>query len=105
MHAALAGKVRTDLTFREYASLFGFFRSAVLQESRWLEVAIAHTIEREAHLKLRANKAMPMISAAQEMLKRTPSDEIKGIRFLARVHSTETYRSDLFIVDRTKRSV
>lgn len=104
MQAALAGEVRTDATFGEYASLFGFFRSAVMQEGRLLEVAIEHAIEREPHLKLLTTKPMPIVPAAQEMLKRTPSDEIKGIRFSTRVHSTETYRPDLFVVHRTKHS-
>lgn len=104
MKAALAGEVRTDITFGEYASLFGFFRSAVMQEGRLLEVAIAHAIEREPHLQLLTTRPMPIVPAAQEMLKRTPSDEIKGIRFSARVHSTETYRPDLFVVHRTKHS-
>lgn len=104
MQSALAGEVRTDATFGEYASLFGFFRSAVMQEGRLLEVAIAHAIERQSHLKLLTTKPMPIVPAAQEMLKRTPSDEIKGIRFSTRVHSTETYRPDLFVVHRTKHS-
>lgn len=104
IQSALAGEVRGDATFGEYASLFGFFRSAVMQEGRLLEVAIAHAIEREPHLKLLTTKPMPIVPAAQEMLKRTPSDEIKGIRFSARVHSTETYRPDIFVVHRTKHS-
>lgn len=32
MKAALAGEVRGDITFGEYASLFGFFRSAVMHD-------------------------------------------------------------------------
>ena len=38
------------------------------------------------------------------MLKRTPADEIKGVPFPSRVHSTETYKPDLFVVNRTKHS-
>ncbi len=104
MQSALAGEVRTDATFGEYASLFGFFRSAVMQEGRLLEMAIAHAVERQPHLKLLTTKPMPIVPAAQEMLKRTPSHEIKGIRFSTRVHSTETYRPDIFVVHRTKHS-
>lgn len=33
MKAALAGEVLDDSTFGEYASLFGFFRSAVMQNA------------------------------------------------------------------------
>ena len=51
-----------------------------------------------------ASTALPIVPAAQEMLKRTPADEIKGVPFPSRVHSTETYKPDLFVVNRTKHS-
>ncbi|GLQ79171.1 hypothetical protein GCM10007881_26890 [Mesorhizobium huakuii] len=104
MKAALAGEVRGDITFGEYASLFGFFRSAVMQEGRLLELAIGQAVQKNPDLKLLPTTAMPIVPAAQEMLKRTPSDEIKGVRFPSRVHSTETYKPDLFVVNRTKHS-
>jgi hypothetical protein len=47
---------------------------------------------------------MPIVPAAQEMLKRTPSEDLKGVRFPSRVHATETYRPDLFVVNRTRHS-
>jgi hypothetical protein len=47
---------------------------------------------------------MPIVPAAQEMLKRTPADQLKGVRVPSRVHATETYRPDLFIVNRTRHS-
>ncbi|MBA1140695.1 hypothetical protein [Mesorhizobium neociceri] len=104
MKAALAGEVRGDITFGEYASLFGFFRSAVMQEGRLLELAIGQAVQKNPDLKLLPTTAMPIVPAAQEMLKRTPADEIKGVRFPSRVHSTETYKPDLFVVNRTKHS-
>lgn len=104
MKAALAGEVRDDLTFGDYASLFGFFRSAVMQEGRLLEMAIEHAVLNNANLKLLPAKAMPIVPAAQEMLKRTPSEEIKGVRFPSRVHATETYKPDLFVMNRTSHS-
>ncbi|AID30403.2 hypothetical protein BFX40_02470 [Mesorhizobium sp. SEMIA 3007] len=104
MKAALAGEVRGDITFGEYASLFGFFRSAVMQEGRLLEMAVELAVQRNPNLKLLPTKAMPIVPAAQEMLKRTPSEEIKGVRFPSRVHSTETYKPDLFVVNRTTHS-
>jgi hypothetical protein len=99
MKAALAGEVRDDDTFGEYASLFGFFRSAVMQEGRLLEAAIERATQENPDLKLLPTKPMPIVPAAQEMLKRTPSDEIKGVRFPSRVHATETYKPDLFVVN------
>ncbi|MER8882994.1 hypothetical protein [Mesorhizobium sp. M0816] len=104
MKAALAGDVRGDITFGEYASLFGFFRSAVMQEGRLLELAIGQAVQKNPDLKLLPTTAIPIVPAAQEMLKRTPSDEIKGVRFPSRVHSTETYKPDLFVVNRTTHS-
>jgi hypothetical protein len=99
MKAALAGEVRDDSTFGEYASLFGFFRSAVMQEGRLLETAIEQSAQENPDLKLLPTKPMPIVPAAQEMLKRTPSDEIKGVRFPSRVHATESYKPDLFVVN------
>ena len=79
MKAALAGESRDDITFGDYASLFGFFRSAVMQEGRLLEMAIEQAVQKNPDLKLLPTKPMPIVPAAQEMLKRTPSDEIKGV--------------------------
>ncbi len=104
MKAALAGEVRADITFGAYASLFSFFRSAVMQEGRLVEMAIAQAIQRNDHLKLLPTKAMPIVAAAQEMLKRTPADEITGVRFPSRVHAAETYKPDLVVVNRTRHS-
>lgn len=104
MKAALAGEARDDITFGEYASLFGFFRSAVMQEGRLLETAIEQAVQRNPDLKLLPTKPMPIVPAAQEMLKRTPSDEIKGVRFPSRVHATESYKPDLFVVNRQNHS-
>jgi hypothetical protein len=100
MAAALAGETREDSTFGDYASVFGFCRSAVMQEGRLLEDSIALAVRRHPDLMLLAPKKMPVVPAAQEMLKRTPPDEIKGIRFPSRVHATKSYRPDLFVVDR-----
>lgn len=104
MKAALAGEVRDDSTFGEYASLFGFFRSAVMQEGRLLEAAIEQATQENPDLKLLPTKPMPIVPAAQEMLKRTPSDEIKGVRFPSRVHATESYKPDLFVVNKQTHS-
>lgn len=104
MTAALAGETRDDSTFGEYASVFGFCRSAVMQEGRLLEDSIALAVRRDPDLMLLPPKPMPIVPAAQEMLKRTPSEEIKGIRFPSRVHATESYRPDLFVVNRAKHS-
>ncbi len=104
MTSALAGEARDDSTFGDYASVFGFCRSAVMQEGRLLEDSIALALRRHPDLMLLPPKPMPIVPAAQEMLKRTPSDEIKGIRFPSRVHATESYRPDLFVVNRVKHS-
>jgi len=104
MKAALAGEGRDDITFGEYASLFGFFRSAVMQEGRLLEMAIEQAVQKNPDLKLLPAKPMPIVPAAQEMLKRTPSEEIKGVRFPARVHATESYKPDLFVANSTTHS-
>jgi hypothetical protein len=104
MAAALASETRDDNTFGDYASVFGFCRSAVMQEGRLLEDSIALAVRRHTDLMLLPPKPMPIVPAAQEMLKRTPSDEIKGIRFPSRVHATESYRPDLFVVNRAKHS-
>lgn len=99
MKAALATEAREDSTFGDYAPLFGFFRSAVMQEGRLIELAVEQAIRRNPDLTLLPVKAMPIVPAAQEMLKRTPSDQIKGVRVPARVHATESYRPDLFVVN------
>lgn len=104
MDAAQAGSVRADQTFGEYASLFSFLRSCVMQEGRLLELAIAEAAQANPNLKLLPAKAMPIVPSAKEMLKRTPGDAIKGIRFPSRVHSTESYTPDLFIVDQVRHT-
>ena len=104
MKAASAGEVRDDLTFGDYAYLFGFFRSAVIQEGWLVEMAIEQAVLSNPDLKLLPAKAMPIVPTAQEMLKRTPSDEIKGGRFPSRAHATETYKPDLFVMNRTSHS-
>jgi hypothetical protein len=102
--AALAAEAREDVTFGEYAPLFGFFRSAVMQEGGLVELAVEQAIRRDPNLALLPVKPMPIVPAAQEMLKRPPADQLKGIRVPARVHATETYRPDLFIVNRLRHS-
>lgn len=104
MKGALAGEIRDDSTFGQYASLFGFFRSAVMQEGRLLELAIEQAVRGNPILKLLPTKAMPIVPAALEMLRRTPPDEIKGVRFPSKVHTTESYKPDLLIVNRAKHS-
>jgi hypothetical protein len=104
MKAALAAEAREDVTFGEYAPLFGFFRSAVMQEGRLVELAVEQAVRQDPNLALLPIKPMPIVPAAQEMLKRTPADQLKGVRVPARVHATETYRPDLFIVNRTRHS-
>jgi hypothetical protein len=85
-------------------ALFGFFRSAVMQEGRLLELAIEQAVQKNPDLRLLPTKPMPIVPAAQEMLKRTPSDEIKGVRFPSKVYSKESYKPDLFVVSRTRHS-
>jgi hypothetical protein len=104
MKAALATEAREDVTFGEYAALFGFFRSAVMQEGRLVELAVEQAVRQDPDLALLPIRAMPIVPAAQEMLKRTPPDQLKGVRVPSRVHATETYRPDLFIVNRTRHS-
>ncbi|WP_292464721.1 hypothetical protein [Mesorhizobium sp.] len=101
MSAALAAEAREDVTLGDYASLFGFLRSAVMQEGRLVEMAVQQAVQHNSGLLLLPAKPMPIVPAAQEMLKRTPADQLKGVRFPVRVHSTETYRPDLFVVNRT----
>lgn len=104
MRAALAGENRDDATFGDYAPLVGFCRSSVMQEGRLLEMAIEQAVQRNSDLKLLPTQAMPIVPAAQEMLKRTPPDEIKGVRFPSRVHATESYKPDLFVVNQIRHS-
>lgn len=104
MNAALAAEAREDVTLGDYASLFGFFRSAVMQEGRLVEMAVEQVVRHNPDLLLLPAKPMPIVPAAQEMLKRTPADQLQGVRFPVRVHSTETYRPDLFVVNRTSHN-
>ena len=104
IETAKAGAVRDDPTFGEYAPLFGFFRSCVMQEGRLLELAIADAVDENPSLSLLPPRPMPIVPAAVEMLKRTPGHVARGIRFPSRVHSTEAYRPDLFIVDEVKHT-
>jgi hypothetical protein len=104
MKAALTAEAREDVTFGEYAPLFGFSRSAVMQEGRLVELAVEQAIRRDPDLALLPVKPLPVVPAAQEMLKRSPPDQLKGVRVPARVHATETYRPDLFIVNRIRHS-
>jgi hypothetical protein len=75
-----------------------------MQEGRLVELAVEQAIRQESDLALLPIRAMPIVPAAQEMLKRTPVDQLKGVRVPARVHATETYRPDLFIVNRLRHS-
>jgi hypothetical protein len=76
MKAALAGEVRDDINFGEYASLFGFFRSAVMQEGRLLEMAIEQAVRKNPDLNLLPTKPMPIVPAAQEMLRRSRASRL-----------------------------
>lgn len=104
MMAALSGETRDDVTFGAYAALVGFCRSTVMQEGRLLEMAIEQAVQRNPDLRLLPTRQMPIVPAAQEMLKRTPPDEIKGVRFPSRVHTSESYKPDIFVVNRTRHS-
>lgn len=102
--AALARESRGDATFGSYATLLSFCRSAVMQEGRLLESSIASAVRQSSDLAMLPSKAMPIVPAAREMLKRTPTHEIKGIRFPSRVHTEESYKPDLFVVNRSEHS-
>ena len=104
IEAAKLGSVREDATFGDYAPLFGFLRSCVMQEGRLLELAIAEAVENCPSLSLLPPRAMPIVPAAVEMLKRTPGHAIKGIRFPSRVHASEVYKPDLFVVDQVRHT-
>lgn len=104
MAATLASEARADGTFGDYARLFGFCRSAVMQEGRLLEVAIAHATKANPNLKLFPVKPMPIVPAACEMLKRTAAEDVKGVRFPARVQTAESYSPDLFVINRARHS-
>lgn len=104
MKSALAGATRDDRTLGAYASLHGFCHAALMQEGRLVEDAIAAAVRRNPELRLVPSKPLPIVPAAQEMLMRTPPEEIQGVRFPSRVHASETYRPDLFIVNRTRHS-
>jgi len=100
LNAALEREVRIDPTFGDYASLGGFFRSAEMQDGRLLETALDEVLKANPNLLLLPPKAMPIVPAATEMLKRTPLENTRDIRFPARVHSTESYTPDKLVVHR-----
>lgn len=104
VEAALAGTVREDRTLGAYAPLLGFCHAALMQEGRLIEDSIAHAARRHPDLKLVPSKPMPIVPAAEEMLRRTPPEHIGGVRFPVRVHASESYRPDLFIVNRARHS-
>lgn len=98
--AALERDVRVDPTFGDYATLGGFFRSAEMQDGRLLETALDEVLQGNPNLLLLPPKAMPIVPAATEMLKRTPLENTRDIRFPVRVHSTESYTPDKLVVHR-----
>lgn len=104
MNAVLASDGRVDETFGEYSALLGFCRSAVMQEGRLLEVAVGHATKANPDLLLLPTKPMPIVPGASEMLKRTAAENIKGVRFPASVHTTESYTPDLFIINTARHS-
>lgn len=100
MNAALERDARVDPTFGGYAKLGGFFRSAEMQDGRLLETALDEVLRANPDLVLLPPRAMPIVPAATEMLKRTPLENTRDIRFPARVHSTESYTPDKLVVHR-----
>jgi len=101
--AALEREARVDPTFGDFATLGGFFRSAEMQDGRLLETALDEVLRANPDLVLLPPKAMPIVPAATEMLKRTPLENTRGIRFPARVHSTESYRPDKLVFHRCEQ--
>lgn len=104
LKAALAGATRSDRTLGAYAPFHGFCHAALMQEGKLVEHAIAAAVRRNPELKLVPSKPLPIVPAAQEMLMRTPPEDIKGVRFPSRVHASESYRPDLVIMNRTAHS-
>lgn len=99
VRASMVGEPRNDETFGAFSALLGFFRSAAMQEGLLIEAAIRHTIEIHPGLKLLPARAMPVVPAALEMLKRTAPDLVGAIRFPLKAHTTESYRPDLFVAN------
>jgi len=105
MRAIIAYEPHPDRIFGKYSELVSVARSVAFHEGKLLEWGIAAIARRNPDLAiLPADRPMPIVAAAIELLKKNEWREIQGIRLPSEVHANKTYTPDLFIANRARHS-
>jgi hypothetical protein len=105
MQTIRAGIPRPDKVFGEYSAIVSLARSVAYHEGKLLELGVGRIVGCNRDLMLLpTDRAMPIVPAAIELLKRNDWSSLKGIRLPSEVHSTQSYTPDLFIANRKRHS-
>lgn len=105
MRAIIAYEPNPDRVFGKYSELVSVARSVAFHEGRLLEWGIAAIARCNSDLViLPADRPMPIVPAAVELLKKNEWREIQGIRLPSEVYANKTYTPDLFIANRARHS-
>ena len=91
--AIKAAGARADPVFGPFAELNSIVRAVTYHEGKLLEWGVA---------RLATETALPVVSAAVELLKRNDWSELEGLRLPSEVHYKKSYIPDLFLVDRDR---
>lgn len=103
--AITRGEDRPDAVFGDFAAVVSLARSVAFHEGAMLETALERLVALLPHLDRVPARAMPVVPAALEALKRNAWGDLQGIRLESRVHAPSTYTPDLLIVNRTTRQL
>lgn len=105
IEAILAAGDRPDPVFGRFAVLNSFVRAVTYHEGQLLESGIARlATENPALVLMPSETALPIVSAALEMLKRNDWSSLEGLRLPSEVHYKTSYVPDLFLVDRDRHA-
>jgi hypothetical protein len=95
---------RADPVFGPFAELNSIVRAVTYHEGKLLEWGVARlATENPALVLMPPETALPIVSAAVELLKRNDWSELEGLRLPSEVHYKTSYIPDLFLVDRDRQ--
>uniref|UniRef100_E6VQ03 Uncharacterized protein n=1 Tax=Rhodopseudomonas palustris (strain DX-1) TaxID=652103 RepID=E6VQ03_RHOPX len=96
---------KPDSIFGRYSEIASVARSIAFHEGKLLEWGIAAIARCNPDLLiLPQERAMPIVPAAIELLRKNEWQELRGIRLHSEVHASKTYTPDLFIANRVRHA-
>lgn len=105
MRSICTSDPKPDRIFGTYSSIVSLARSVAYHEGKLLEWGIGRIVACNPDLVLLpSDRAMPIVPAAIELLKRNDWSSLKGIRLPSEVHSSQSYTPDLVVANRKRHS-